>query len=66
MLVEKLSNTKERVRKNAMSFNEVWKNVYNLKQRVAKSNNLVANNMYNFTRISSKVWKNYDRILYIL
>ena len=34
-------------------------------QRVTKSNNLVKH-VYNFTRVSSEMWKNYDRILYIL
>ena len=35
-------------------------NVYNFKQRVTKSNNFIVNHVYNFTRATSKIWKNSD------
>ena len=47
------------VANNVMSFNEIWrKSFYNFKQRVTKSNN--------FTRATSTIWNNLDRILYIV
>ena len=50
-----------------MSFNELWrKSLYNFKQRVTKGNNFIVNHVYNFTRATSKIWKNSDHILYIL
>ena len=50
-----------------MSFNELWrKSLYNFKQRVTKSNNFIVNHVYNFTRATSKIWKNSDHILYNL
>ena len=51
---------------NVMSFNEIWrKSLYNFK-RVTKSNNIIVNHVYNFTRATSTIWKNFDRILYIV
>ena len=55
------------VANNVMSFNEIWrKRLYNFKQRVTKSNNISVNHVYNFTRATSIIWKNFDRILYIV
>ena len=55
------------VANNVMSFNEIWqKSLYNFKQRVTKSNNIIVNHVYNFTRATSTIWKNFDRILYIV
>ena len=55
------------VSNNVMSFNEIWrKSLYNFKQRVTKSNNIVVKPVYNFTRVTSKIWKNFDRVLYIV
>ena len=55
------------VANGVMSFNELWrKSLYNFKQRVTKSNNFIVNHVYNFTRATSKIWKNSDHILYIL
>ena len=55
------------VANGVMSFNELWrKSVYNFKQRVTKSNTFIVNHVYNFTRTTSKIWKNSDHILYIL
>ena len=55
------------VANGVMSFNELWrKSLYNFKQRVTKSNNFIVNHVYNFTRATSKIWKNSDNILYIL
>ena len=55
------------VANNVMSLNEIWrKTLYNFKQRVTKSNNIIVNHVYNFTRAtssSSTIWKNFDRIL---
>ena len=52
------------VANNVMSFNEIWrKGVYNFKQRVTKSNNIIVNHVYNFTRATSTIWKKFDRIL---
>ena len=50
---------------NVMSFNEIQACMYNSK-RVTRSTNLVVNHAYNFTRVCSKIWKNYDRVLYII
>ena len=39
------------VANNVMSFTEIWrKSLYNFKQRVTKSNNIIVNHVYNFTR----------------
>ena len=38
------------------------KNMYNFKQCVTKSNTL----MYTILLVSSKIWKDYDRVLYII
>ena len=47
------------VANGVMSFNELWrKSLYNFKQRVTKSNNFIVNHVYNFTRATSKIWKN--------
>ena len=55
------------VANNVTSFNEIWwKSLYNFKQRVTKSNNIIVNHVYHFTRATSKIWKNFDRILYIV
>ena len=40
--------------------------MYNVKLRVTKGNNLVVNHVYNFTRVGSKIWKNFDFVLYIM
>ena len=49
------------VANGVMSFNELWrKSLYNFKQRVTKSNNFIVNHVYNFTRATSKIWKNSD------
>ncbi len=54
------------VANNVMSFNEIWrKSLYNFR-RVTKSNNMIVNHVYNFTRATSTIWKNFDRILYIM
>ena len=51
------------VANNVMSFNEILrKSLYNFKQRVTKSNNIIVNHVYNFTRATSTIWKNFDRI----
>ena len=48
------------VANNVMSFNEIWrKSLYNFKQRVTKSNNIIVNHVYNFTRATSTIWKNF-------
>ena len=53
------------VANNVLSFNEIWrKSLYNFKQRVIKSNNIIVNHVHNFTRATSTIWKNFDRILY--
>ena len=55
------------VANNVMSFIEIWrKSLYNFKQRVTKSNNIIVNHVYNFTRATSTIWRNFDRILYIV
>ena len=55
------------VANNVMSFNEIWRKIlFNFKQRVTKSNNIIVNHVYNFTRATSTIWKNFDRILYIV
>ena len=39
------------VANDVMSFNEIWRNtLYNFKQRVTKSNNIIVNHVYHFTR----------------
>ena len=54
------------VANNVMSFNEIRrKRLYNFK-RVTKSNNIIVNHVYNFTRATSTIWKNFDRIMYIV
>ena len=54
------------VANGVMSFNELWrKSVYNFKQRVTKSNNFIVNHVYNFTRATSKIWKNSDHIIIV-
>ena len=41
------------VANNVMSFNAIWqKSLYNFKQRVTKSNNMIVNHVDNFTRAS--------------
>ena len=42
--------------------------MYNFKLRFTKSNNIIVNHvgLYHFTRAISKIWKNFDRILYIV
>ena len=43
------------VANNVMSFNEIWrKSVYNCKQRVTKSNNIIVNHVYHFTRATTQ------------
>ena len=55
------------VANDMMSFNEIWrKSLYNFKQRVSKSNNIIVSHVFHFTTATSKIWKNFDRILYIL
>ena len=55
------------VANNVMSFNEIWrKSLYNFKQRVTKSNSIIVNHVYHFNRATSKIWKNFDRILIIV
>ena len=55
------------VANNVMSFNEIWrKSLHNFKQSVTKSNNIIVNHVYHFTRANSKIWKNFHRILYIV
>ena len=52
---------------NVVSFNEIWrKSLYDFKQRVTKSNNIVVRHVYNFNRVTSKMWTNFDRVLYIV
>ena len=52
------------VANNVVSFNEIWrKGLYNF--RFTKSNNIIVNHVYHFTRAPSKIWKNSDCILYI-
>ena len=52
------------VANDVMSFNALWRNsLYNFKQRVTKSNTYIVNHVYRFTRCTSKIWKNSDRIL---
>ena len=47
------------VANDVMSFNEIWrKSLYNFRQSVTQSNNI-----FHFTRATSKIWKNCDRIL---
>ena len=54
------------VANDEMSFNELWrKSLYRFKQRVIKSNNIIVNHVYNFTRATSQIWMNSDHILYI-
>ena len=49
----------------ARSFNETWpKRLYTFRQRVTKSNNIIVNHVFHFTRATSTIWKNCDRILY--
>ena len=49
---------------DVMSFDEIWrKSLYNFKQRVMKSNNIIVNHVYHLTRATSKIWKNFNRIL---
>ena len=51
------------VANNVMSFNEIWrKSLYNFKQCVKKVTILLLTT-YNFTRATSTIWKNFDRIL---
>ena len=55
------------VANDVMSFYEIWrKSLYNFRQRVTQSNNIIVKHVFHFTRASSKIWKNCDRILYIL
>ena len=55
------------VANDVMSFNELWRrSLYNFKQRVTKINNIIVNHVYNFTRATSKSWKDSDHILYIV
>ena len=55
------------VANKVLSFNDIWrKSLYNFKQRVTKSNNIIVNHVHNFTRATSTIWKNFDRILYIV
>ena len=37
--------------------------LYNFKQRITKSNNYIVNHVYHFTRATSKICQNSDRIL---
>ena len=54
------------VSNNVITFNEIWQeNVYNFK-RVKKSKNIVVNHVHYFTRVTSKIRKNFDRVLYIM
>ena len=42
----------------------------NLHQTVSRTlhfkNTIVTSSVYHFTRVGSKIWKNFDRILYII
>ena len=49
---------------NDVSFNEIWrKSLYNFRQRVTQSNNIIVKHVFHFTRATSKIWNNCDRIL---
>ena len=37
--------------------------LYHFRQRVAQSNNIIVKHVFHFTRATSKIWKNCDRIL---
>ena len=55
------------VANDVRNFNEIWrKSLYNFRQRVTQSNNIIVKHVFHFTRATSKIWKNCDRILYIL
>ena len=57
------------VANDVMSFKEIWrKSLYNFRQRVTQSNNIrpIVKHVFHFTRATSKIWKNCDRILYTL
>ena len=55
------------VANDVMSFYEIWrKSLYNFRQRVTQSNNIIVKHVFHFTRATSKIWKNCDRILYIV
>ena len=52
------------VANDVMSFNEIWlKSLHNFRQRVTQSNNIIVKHVFHFTRATSKIWKNCDRIL---
>ena len=58
------------VSSNVMSFNEIWrKSMYNFK-RVTKSNKMLLLlkklTMYTILPVTKKIWKNFDRVLYIV
>ena len=53
------------VSNNVMSVNEIWRKcLYNFKQRVTKSNNIIVNHVYHFNRVTSTIWKDFVRVLY--
>ena len=55
------------VSNNVMILNEIGReNVYNFKQRVTKSSNCVVNREYNFTRVSSNIWREKTMIVYCI
>ena len=52
------------VANDVMSSNEIWrKSVYNFRQRVTQSYNIIVKHVFHFTRATSKIWKNCDRTL---
>ena len=55
------------VANDVMSFYEIWrKSLYNFRQRVTQSNDNIVKNVFHFTRATSNICKNCDRILYIV
>ena len=50
------------VANDVMSFNGIWqKSLYNFK--LTKSNNVIVNHVFHFTRATSTTWNNFDRTL---
>ena len=55
------------VANDVMTYNEIWrKSLYNFRQRVTQSNTIIVKHVFHYTRATSKIGKNCDRILYIL
>ena len=55
------------VANDVMSFNEIWrKSLYTFRQRATQSDNIIVKHVFHCTRTTSKIWKNCDRILYIV